>query len=759
MAKRSNHNVIKAIDLFCGGGGTSTGLAKAAKKLKKIVELIAVNHWDVAIATHSINHKYAQHLCTGIDNVDPRKLVPSGRLDLMVASPECTHHSRARGGKPMNDQSRSSGWHVLRFAEALYIDNIVLENVVEWQEWGPIGADGRPLKSKKGQLFQQFIAALRALGYNVEYRALCCADYGDPTSRERLFIIARRGNKKITWPEPTHAPASVLAEPSLFSNDLKPWRTARECIDWSIESHSIFDRTKPLAENTLTRIEAGLKKFNGIEVDLKRCIRENLRPYVCFIRKENGTEPDLEPFVGVLRNHADANSIEEPLPALTAGGQHFGVVEPCIITPGGAVGQGRNPHSVNEPFGAVLTNDRRDLVEGAFVLQTDQTGGKKRKKGVRAAVRSVDQPVPTLVTKANTCVVESFILPNEGVFRGNQPRSLDRPMNTVTAERGAGHLVEPFLSVYHGNRNGSEEKERNSSLNKPLTTQDTSNRFGVVEPFILPHPRQHDVPHSVDRPMRTITASSSDLSFCESFLLGQQSCAAPRGVDEPVPTVAGAGAISLTESFLVPNYGEREGQEARCQSVDKPMPTVTASKGAGNLVTPHLIPQFSQHGPKSVDQPLGTVTTTSRGIGLTEPFIATTNHGEGVERRLASLDKPMRTITGSLGEGLVEPFFVEYYGTLNMSDVDSPLPTVTGTNRFALVEGTIVEKYMLDIRFRMLQPKELAKAQGFPEDYIFKGTKAEQVKQIGNAVPPNTAMSLILSCLSDASAEDLRAAA
>ncbi len=720
MAKRNNKDVITAIDLFCGGGGTSTGLAKAAEKLKRKVSLIAVNHWDVAIETHSVNHKYAQHLCTGIDNVDPRKLVPSGRLNLLVASPECTHHSNARGAKPMNDQSRSSGWHVLRFCEALYIENVILENVREWESWGPLGSDGRPLKSKKGQLFQQFISSLRSLGYNVEYRVLRCADYGDPTSRERMFVIARRGNKKITWPEPTHAPASVLAKPSLFHNNLQPWRTARECIDWSMVSQSIFDRSKPLADNTLTRIEAGLKKFNGIEVDLKRCMREGLRPYVCVARKAAGSATDMKPFVGVLRNHGAANSIEEPLPALTAGGQHFGVVEPYMVTAGGAVGQGRNPHTVNAPFGTVLTNDRRGVVEGSFILQTDQTGGKKG-RGKRAAVRSVDEPVPTLVTKANTCVVEvdSFILPNEGVFRGNQPRSVDKPLNTVTAQRGAGHLVEPF---------------------------------------ILPHPRKHDQPHPVDHPMRTITATSSDLSLCEAFLLGQQSCAAPRAVDEPVPTVAAAGAISITESFLVPNFSERDGQEARCQTIDNPMPTVTASKGAGNLVTPHLVPQFSAHGPKSVDQPLGTVTTTSRGIGLAEPFIATVNHSDGDNRRVASLDEPMKTVTSKRGDGLVEPFFVEYYGTGNMSDVDSPMPTVTSKDRFALVEGMIVEKYMLDIRFRMLQPKELAKAQGFPDGYVFKGNKSEQVKQIGNAVPPNVAMNLILSCLGEEASLSQRAA-
>ncbi len=222
--------------------------------------------------------------------------------------------------------------------------------------------------------------------------------------------------------------------------------------------------------------------------------------------------------------------------------------------------------------------------------------------------------------------------------------------------------------------------------------------------------------------------------------------------------MAAAGAISLTESFLVPNFGGAPGQEAHCQSVDSPVPTVTASKGAGNLVTPHLIPQFSQNSPKSVDQPLETLTT-SRGIGLTKPFMVATNHGYGFARRSATVNEPMRTVTGSLGEALIEPNIVCFYGTQNMSEVDNPLPTVTGNDRFALIEGRIVEKLLLDIRFRMLQPRELARAQGFSDDYVFAGTKKDSVKMIGNAVPVNTAMQLVLSCLSEAQEKTLKRAA
>src|SRR5690348_12640820 len=144
---------IKVADLFCGAGGTSSGLMAAARKLGKRVNLLAINHWDVAIATHSANHPEAKHLCTGIDEVDPRRAVPGGRLNLLLASPECTHHSNARGGKPMSDQRRASAWHIVRWAEALYIDTIIVENVREFRDWGPLGVNSRPIKSKRGEAF------------------------------------------------------------------------------------------------------------------------------------------------------------------------------------------------------------------------------------------------------------------------------------------------------------------------------------------------------------------------------------------------------------------------------------------------------------------------------------------------------------------------------------------------------------------------------------------------------------------------------
>jgi DNA (cytosine-5)-methyltransferase 1 len=528
---------IKAADLFCGAGGTSQGLLMAANEIGADLSLVAVNHWQVAIDTHSINHPYAQHACTGIDNVDPRKLIPGGRLDVMCASPECTHHSVARGGKPMSDQSRSSAWHVLRFAEALYIDNIILENVPEFTSWGPLGANGRPLKSKRGELFLQFVSSLKALGYRVEWRILTCADYGDPTTRRRLFIIARRGGKQIHWPKPTH----TRLRNELIPDQRQPWRTAREIIDWKMDSQSIFDRKRPLAKKTLSRIQAGLKRFCGLDIDLGRCVAENLRP-----------------FLVVMRGTGTTQAVDEPLHTVTAGGNHYGLVEP-------------------------------------YLVQWDQQGSDSGKN------RGIDEPIPTVVTKANT---------------------------------------------------------------------------GIVQPFLLPHPRKNDQPQSIDKPVRTVTATSCDLSLVEPFLM---QAGGPEG----------------------------KGRE-----------------------------------PRSVGDPLATVVTENH-TALIQPYMVTVNHGEGETPRAAqSVDEPMPTATSKIGVGICEPFLICYYGTENLSGAADPVPTVTTKERFALIQPE-VKRYRLDIRFRMLQPRELARAQGFPDHYRFTGKRDDIVKQIGNAVPTHTAKALV----------------
>jgi DNA (cytosine-5)-methyltransferase 1 len=327
--------IIQAADLFCGAGGTSSGLYSACEHVGARLDLVAVDHWKIAVETHTFNHPDARHICATLEGLDPRKAVPSGRLDILVASPECTHHSNARGGKPVSDQLRASAWHILRWAELLQIDNILIENVREFQDWGPTDATGKPIKSRKGETFKAFCAALRSLNYTVEHRVLNAADYGDPTSRHRLFIMARRGGLPITWPLASHG------------GEKSPYRTAREIIDWDLPGESIFRRKKALAPRTLARIAAGIKKYGG---------------------------DNAEPFLTMFYGSNDVRSVDRSCPTITASGNHIGLCQPLrtLITQPRfglcepfVIGQQScaAPRTVDEPLPTIATAGAIALVE------------------------------------------------------------------------------------------------------------------------------------------------------------------------------------------------------------------------------------------------------------------------------------------------------------------------------------------------------------------------------------------------------------
>lgn len=433
--KKSN-KTIYAVDLFCGAGGTSTGLKQACEAKGYNLELTAINHWNTAIATHKANHPESVHLCEDLDNVNPRHVVPRGRLDLLWASPACTHHSNARGGKPMEEQSRSSAWVVLRWAEAIYIDAIALENVKEFRDWGPIGADGRPLKSKKGETFQAFIRALESLGYRVEWKLLTAANYGDPTTRERLFIQARRGNKKIVWPEITH---TQRGETNLFGGTER-WRSAAEIIDWSIPSQSIFTRKKPLKPNTLRRIAVGLKKYGlapfitpnfGERGEQQPRSRGLNTPTLTVTSRGAGNL--VTPFLVKYFGGHHAESLNKPLPTVTANYEHYGLIEPFLVE---------------------LRNN--------------------------SDIRKLSAPLSTITTQTHHAICQPFIVNaahGEDAHPGRRALSLDRPLQTITAGANGFALAQPFILKY--NRTATAY-----STNSPLDTVTTNDRFGLVQPLI-----------------------------------------------------------------------------------------------------------------------------------------------------------------------------------------------------------------------------------------------------------------------------------
>lgn len=337
--------------------------------------LTAVNHWTRAVETHSANHPSATHFCAAVDSLNPKDACPEG-LDLLWASPECTHHSRARGGKPMNDQSRASAHCVTRWVEAHMPPVVQIENVPEFLTWGPLGANGKPIASRKGETFHAWVRMIESLGYRVEWRILCAADFGDPTTRERLFIQAVRGRRKIVWPEPSHR---KRAGRDLFDGAKPTWRPARDVIDWSLEGKSIFSRKRPLKANTLRRIQEGLSRFG------------------------------LKPSLVCMEHRGSVRSVDQPVPTVTtARGGAMGLIEPCLL-PQQSDGRLR---PISEPAPTVSTAGAIALVE-PFLVEYYGTGG----------ARSISEPLPTATTKPRFALVEPSLLPVVNV--GGSSRRLD----------------------------------------------------------------------------------------------------------------------------------------------------------------------------------------------------------------------------------------------------------------------------------------------------------------------------------------------
>ena len=206
---REMHRMIPTIyqvaDLFCGAGGSSTGAEKAIEEIGGKMELVAVNHWPIAVQTHQLNHPTAQHYLQDLDKADPEEIVPNRCLDLLMASPECRFYSRARGGKPIHDQGRMNPWIVHRWLTSLNVRCLLVENVPEFTDWGPLLDDDRPDKTKKGIYFEEWVKSLWGLGYQAKWRMLNAANYGDATTRIRFFLQARNDGKPIRWPEATHS--------------------------------------------------------------------------------------------------------------------------------------------------------------------------------------------------------------------------------------------------------------------------------------------------------------------------------------------------------------------------------------------------------------------------------------------------------------------------------------------------------------------------------------------------------------------------
>jgi len=370
------------VDNFAGGGGASTGIELATGRPVDI----AINHDPAAIAMHKANHPETEHYCESVWEVDPRKVVRGRQVGLCWLSPDCTHFSKAKGGKPRKKSIRGLAWVALRWAATVRPRVIILENVEEFKTWGPLDKEGYPIKEKQGRTFNTFVNALKRQGYAVDWRELRACDYGAPTIRKRFFLIARCDGRPIVWPEPTHGDPN---SPAVRAGKLKPWRTAAEIIDWSIPCPSIFERKKPLAENTLRRIARGLVKFviNSERLFIVKqdnvfhIIRNHSDLVSAFlaqyhtetagheVRGQSLDQPlltqDTSNRFALVTAHLvkfrgtnTGQSMDEPLHTVTAGGNHHGLVYAFLVAYyGSSIGQ-----SLNDPLGTVTTHDRYGLV-------------------------------------------------------------------------------------------------------------------------------------------------------------------------------------------------------------------------------------------------------------------------------------------------------------------------------------------------------------------------------------------------------------
>jgi len=258
------------VDNFAGGGGASTGIEMATGKSVDI----AINHDPAAIAMHRANHPESKHYCEDVWQVDPVEACKGRKVALAWFSPDCKHFSKAKGGKPVSKNIRGLAWVAVKWAKLVRPRVIMLENVEEFQTWGPLIGD-KPNPKAKGKTFKRFVHALERCGYKVQFRELTACDYGAPTSRKRFFLIARSDGQPIIWPEETCGDPDSLA---VRAKILKPWRAASECIDFNVECVSIFERTKPLCENTLYKIANGIKKF--VVDDRQRFSYKSAYPFI-----------------------------------------------------------------------------------------------------------------------------------------------------------------------------------------------------------------------------------------------------------------------------------------------------------------------------------------------------------------------------------------------------------------------------------------------------------------------------------------------
>jgi DNA (cytosine-5)-methyltransferase 1 len=411
------------VDLFAGGGGASTGIEQA---LGRHVD-IAVNHDPEAVSLHQANHPQTRHFVSDVFEVDPLAVTEGRPIGLLWASPDCKHFSKAKGGKPVSKKIRGLAWVVVKWARLVRPRIICLENVEEFQTWGPLTDAGLPCPDRKGKTFQRWVAQLRNLGYAVEWRELRACDYGAPTIRKRLFLVARCDGQPIQWPAPTHG------------KGLKPYRTAAECIDWSLPCPSIFERERPLAEATLRRIAHGIKRY----------VIDAARPFIVPVTHNQGT---------------NVAPVDQPLRTITTAKRgEFALAVPALQTIGYGERAGQHPRvqDIGAPLGTCVGANKHALV-AAFLA--------KHYGGHETPGTPLDKPCSTVTTQDHHHLVTSNLAKLRGT---SNSAASDAPLGTVSAQGFHHAEVRALLLKYYGT-------DQDPQLREPLHTVTTKDRFGLV---------------------------------------------------------------------------------------------------------------------------------------------------------------------------------------------------------------------------------------------------------------------------------------
>ncbi|MCR4283055.1 MAG: DNA cytosine methyltransferase [Bauldia sp.] len=534
------------VDLFAGGGGASAGLEAA---LGRIVDL-AINHDALAMAVHRANHPGTRHLAEDIWQVDPIAATGGAPVDVLWASPDCTHFSVAKGGKPRKKKIRSLAWRVVDWARAVAPRIIFIENVAEFRYWGPLDRQGKPIQAKRGFEFRKWLRALERLGYEVDYRVLDASLYGAPTKRRRVFLVARRDGLPISWPEPTHGPGRL------------PLHTAAECIDWSIPCPSIFTRKKPLAEKTLWRIAEGIRRF----------VLDNPEPYIVGLAHGEHRE----------RAGSRSHGLEEPIRTMHAGGNNFALVTPSLVGVGGRAGLSA-PTAAGAPVGTVTAKNDRAMVLPTLVEMNHSN-----------APHGVDEPLGVVTTQHNRFNV---VAPSLVKFRYDSDGvAADEPMPTITAggnnsERpaAAGHalgiLAPTLVQTGYGERPG--QAPRALDLQAPIGTLVDGQKHGLVAAFLAKHFSDRSGgfvgAQALDEPTPTVTTRDHNAPVAATLVKLRGACNGA-GIDEPAPTITGQGNhVAEVRAFLTAFYGT-DGTPGKGQHLDRPTRTITARHRLG-LVT------------------------------------------------------------------------------------------------------------------------------------------------------------------------------